>query len=338
DIVSRYARAMVLGLQGEPGAGFLGTGKVLATAKHFIGDGGTWRGIDQGDTRLSRKQLLDRHGAGYVAAIGADVQTVMASFNSWNGDKVHGSLELLTEQLKGAWGFEGFVISDWNGYAQVPGCTETSCPQAINAGIDMLMAPEDWQALLETTGRQVESGEIPLARIDDSVTRILRVKARAGLFDGKPPSAGPLAGRQEILGDAAHRAIARRAARESLVLLKNNGDLLPLKAAGKRVLVVGEAADSIARQSGGWTLSWQGTGNVNADFPGATSILAGLGEAVRAIGGTVQYSQTGTWKERPDIAVAVIGETTYAEGQGDSESLDYEGPKGRSLLMLKALR
>jgi beta-glucosidase len=338
DIVSRYARAMVLGLQGEPGAGFLGAGKVIATAKHFIGDGGTWRGIDQGDSRLPREELIARHGAGYTAAIGADVQTVMASFNSWNGNKVHGSRELLTGQLKGAWGFKGLVVSDWNGYAQVPGCTETSCPQAINAGIDMMMAPEDWQALLDTTVRQVEGGQIPLARIDDAVGRILRVKARAGLFDGKPPSAGPFAGRQEVLGQAEHRAVARRAVRESLVLLKNNGGILPLATAGKRVLVAGEAADSIARQSGGWTLSWQGTGNVNGDFPGATSILAGLRDAVRAAGGKVDYSPTGAWQTRPDVAVVVIGETTYAEGQGDSESLDYEGPQGRGLLMLKSLR
>jgi beta-glucosidase len=210
DIVSRYAQAMVQGLQGEPGAGFLGAGRVVATAKHFIGDGGTWRGIDQGDSRLTEKELIARHGAGYTAAIDADVQTVMASFNSWNGKKVHGSRELLTGQLKDAWGFKGLIVSDWNGYAQVPGCTLTSCPEAINAGIDMMMAPEDWQALLDNTVRQVETGQIPVSRIDDAVGRILRVKARAGLFDGKPPSAGAFAGRPELRGQPEHRAVARR--------------------------------------------------------------------------------------------------------------------------------
>ena len=188
---------------------------------------------------------------------------------------MHGTQALLTGALKDKIGFDGFIVSDWNGIAQVPGCSNASCPQAIIAGIDMVMVPEDWKAFIANTTKQVEDGAIPMARIDDAVTRILRVKLRAGLFDRKP-SDGRYAGKADAL---VHRDLARQAVRESLVLLKNERKALPLKR-GQRVLVVGKSADSYANQTGGWTLTWQGTDNVNADYLNADTVLAGLREAL----------------------------------------------------------
>jgi beta-glucosidase len=173
-IVGRFAEAYVKGLQGAPQTEqFLKTDRVLATAKHFIGDGGTVDGIDQGDARLDDAQLLSIHASGYYAAIAAGVQTVMVSFNSVNGQKMHEHRRLLTDVLKDRLGFDGLVVSDWNGIGQVSGCTNSSCPQAINAGIDMIMAPEDWRALHQNIVSQVRNAQIPLQRIDDAVTRIL---------------------------------------------------------------------------------------------------------------------------------------------------------------------
>jgi beta-glucosidase len=187
--------------------------------------------------------------------------------------KLHGSKTLLTDALKLKMGFDGFVISDWNGIAQVPGCSESSCAQAINAGIDMVMVPDHWRAFIATTIKQVQRGEIPMTRIDDAVSRILRVKLRAGMF-GKKPSGGIYAGKPQAL---LARDLARQAVRQSLVLLKNNQAILPL-VRGKKILVVGKSADSIQNQTGGWSLSWQGTENQNNFFPNADSILDGIKE------------------------------------------------------------
>ena len=162
-IIKSYAGEIVLGLQGEPGDLRTNQQRVIATAKHFIGDGATYRGIDQGDTRMALDELLQEHGAGYYEAIDADVQTVMASFNSWNGLKLHGHKFLLTDVLKDQMGFDGFVVSDWNGIGQIEGCTNKSCYQAINAGIDMVMAPQDWKAFLKDTIAKVKSGDIPMS-------------------------------------------------------------------------------------------------------------------------------------------------------------------------------
>lgn len=228
DIVHSYAAAMVEGLQGKSGTPeFLGPGKVIATAKHFIGDGGTEGGKDQGDTRLSMDELLRIHGAGYPPAIEAGVQAVMASFSSVNGEKVHGSRLLLTEILRNRMGFDGLLVGDWNAHGQVPGCSNTSCAQSVNAGLDMFMAPDSWRGLYDSTLAQAQSGEISAERLNEAVRRILRVKQRAGLFTKGRPSSRPFAGRFELLGAPEHRAVARQAVRESLVLLKNQGKLLP---------------------------------------------------------------------------------------------------------------
>jgi len=337
-IVAAYARAIIEGLQGVPGTPeYLGDDKILATTKHFLGDGGTFEGRDQGDNRSSEQELVRIHSAGYQAAIEAGVRTIMASFSSWQGEKLHGSHYLLTTVLKERMGFNGFVVGDWNAHGQVPGCSNDSCAAAFNAGIDMFMAPQDFRELYEHTLEQVRSGVITEARLDDAVRRILRVKAEAGLFERGRPSSRPHAGRQENLGAPAHRAVARRAVRESLVLLKNNGGLLPL-APGQKVLVTGDGADNIGKQTGGWTLSWQGTGNSNEDFPGATSIYGGVRAAVEAGGGSVELAESGQYRERPDVAIVVFGEDPYAEFQGDRAELMYEDQDGPDLKLLRSLK
>lgn len=322
-LVADYAREIVVGLQGHPALDdAFGVGRVIATAKHFVGDGGTLKGDDQGDTVLDEAKLKALHAAGHVTAIGAGAQTVMATFNSWNGVKTHGNKYLLTDVLKDRLGFDGFVIGDWDGHAQVPGCLKVSCPAAVNAGVDMIMVPIDWREFIRNTSIQVKKGEISQARLDDAVRRILRVKIRAGLLERGRPSQQPLAGKTQLLGHPDHRALARQAVRESLVLLKNNG-ILPL-APGKKILVAGHAADSIPHQTGGWTITWQGRDNTNADFPGATSVFAGIRDAVAAAGGTAILSEAGNYDASPaaspDAAIVVFGETPYAEFEGDLES------------------
>lgn len=336
DIVKVYAKAMVEGLQGS-GEKFLGEGKAIATAKHFIGDGGTDKGDDQGNNLSTEEQLRDIHGQGYITAIESGVQTIMASFNSWNGKKMHGNRSLLTDVLKEKMGFDGLVVGDWDGHAQVAGCEKISCAQAINAGVDIIMVPNDWELMYKNTLKQVESGEIAIARINDAVTRILRVKMRAGLFDAGKPSARPVAGDEEIIGSSDHRAIAQQAVRESLVLLKNKGGLLPL-APNQNVLVVGDAANDIGKVSGGWTISWQGTGNKNADFPGATSVFAGIESLVSGAGGKATLSVDGSFTVKPDVAIAVFGENPYAEGEGDIANLQYQRETKKDLALLKKLK
>ena len=317
-VVRSYAGAMVTGLQGQPGRGTIQQGRVAASAKHFLGDGGTKEGIDQGDADVPERTLIDIHSAGYPPAVNAGTMTVMASFSSWQGAKMHGNRTLLTDVLKRRMGFDGFIVGDWNGHAQVPGCTKTDCAAAFNAGLDMAMAPDSWQGLFDATLAQARSGTIPMSRIDDAVRRILRVKAKLGLFD----AARPWINRAGVIGAPEHRAIAREAVRKSLVLLKNDG-VLPLKA-NANVLVAGSHANDIGMQSGGWTLSWQGDGNTAADFPNAQSIYAGIAEAVKAGGGTATLSVDGSFARKPDVAIVVFGETPYAEIRGDVCTIEFQ--------------
>lgn len=332
EIVAEYATAIVEGLQGELGSDdFLGEQNILATAKHFIGDGGTQDGQDQGDTATNEAELRDTHGAGYFSAIEAGVQTVMASFSSWHGQKLHGSQTLLTDVLKNRMGFNGFVLGDWYGHAQVPGCSRSSCPAAFNAGIDMFMAPYSWRDLHENMVTQVESGEISRSRLKDAVRRILRVKFRLGLFEKSRPSERPLAGEYSLLGHPEHLVIARQAVRESLVLLKNQNNLLPLQT-NQTVLVAGDGAHDIGKQSGGWTLSWQGKGNTNDHFPNGVSIWAGIRTAIERGGGNAILSPDGSYAQKPDVAIVVFGEDPYAEWEGDVETLDFPSEQGLQLL------
>ena len=336
-LVREYAAAMVEGLQGTPGRPqFLGAAHVLATAKHFLGDGGTEGGRDEGDNPAPESELRDVDAAGYVAAIGAGAQTVMASYSSWQGVKMHGNQALLTSVLKGRLGFDGLLLGDWNGHAQLPGCTAVRCAAAIDAGIDVLMTPDGWRELYGNMLSQVGSGEIPAARFDDAVRRVLRVKLRAHLDTQGRPSSRPFAGHYELLGAAAHRAVARQAVRESLVLLKNRDHLLPLSPRA-HVLVAGDGADSIARQSGGWTIDWQGT-EPNQDFPHGETVYAGIARCVQAGGGTASLSPDGDFTTRPDVAIVVFGEHPYAEFAGDVPTLEYSPGNKHDLALLRRLR
>jgi beta-glucosidase len=331
QLVARYAEHMIRGLQGPPKSGPLLAGPhVLATAKHFIADGGTVDGRDQGDARIDERTLRDIHGHPYIPAISQGVATVMTSFSSWNGSRIAGDKEMVTDVLKKRMGFGGFVLTDWNAHAQIPGCSAASCPQVINAGVDMYMAPDSWKALHASLVTQVRDGTVPRERLDDAVANVLRVKFGLGLFDAGPPSSRPLAGQWQLLGAPQHRAIAREAVAKSLVLLKNDG-VLPLKK-GANILVAGAAADDIGQQSGGWTISWQGTGLTKDRFPGATSIWAGIQAAVTKGGGRAELSPDGRFTTRPDAAIIVFGETPYAEFQGDLPSLQLAPDISRDAL------
>lgn len=327
EIVKSYADRIVFGLQGHLGEDdFMGAGRVISSAKHFLADGATENGVDQGDALISEQELRDVHAAGYYGAIPAGVQTVMASFSSWQGRKLHGDKDLLTDVLKGRMGFNGFVVGDWNGHGQVPGCTNTDCPHSLNAGLDMYMAPDSWKGLYESTLQQVKDGTIPMSRLDDAVRRILRVKIASGIFEKGAPSTRPNAGDESLLALPENRAVARQAVRESMVLLKNNTNTLPIDPS-KTVLVIGDGAASVSKACGGWTLSWQGTGHTNDEFPNAETILDGIEEAVRAAGGKVIFSAEGDTSISADVVIAVYGEDPYAEFQGDLENLDF-APNG----------
>ena len=319
-IVVEHGKTAIKALQGD-----FSEHHVIATAKHFIGDGDTDQGVDQGDSLSTEEELARIHAPAYVAAIEADVQTVMASFNSWQGHKLHGHQYLLTTVLKEHMGFDGFVISDWNGVGQVSGCTNQSCAKAINAGVDMIMVPyrEDWIPFIENTYQQVKNGEIAESRIDDAVRRILRVKVKAGMFEKPKPSQRQASLNQHWVGCKEHRGIAKEAVKESLMLLKNQKQTLPLERS-TRIAVVGNAADNLSRQCGGWSLSWQGCGIPNAFFGEAQSVSNAIND----------YFPLATYFEdieeinqkEFDVILVVLGEEPYAEGLGDigpQQKLEY---------------
>ncbi len=333
ELVSKLGEAFIYGLQGN-GESFLADNKIIGTAKHFIGDGGTALNsseayiLDQGDTRVDEQTLKKIHGTPYYSALDACVQTVMASFNSWNGKKVHGDYYLLTEVLKNQMAFDGFVVGDWNGHGQIPGCSNGSCPASLNAGVDMNMVPENWKDLYRNTLRQVRNGEISIERLDDAVRRIISVKQKLGLFNGKRPSNSPF----NEVGLQHNRDIARQAVRESMVLLKNNNNVLPLKK-GQKILVIGADANSLKTQTGGWTLDWQGTNNRNIDFPGSIPFLSALIE--KAGQENIDYVENLTQVNNDyDVAIVVYGEQPYAEGVGDRKNLNFDGSRHISALNL----
>ena len=316
-LVRRYAIAMVGGLQGRLGS----STSVLATAKHWLGDGGTFHGVDQGETRTTEANLARTHAAGYYGALQANVQTVMVSYSSFTDTatgkswgKMHGNAYLVGNVLKKRLGFNGLVVSDWNGIGQVPGCTNWHCPAAINAGIDLAMVSDDWKKFIAATVDDVRAGRIPMSRIDDAVSRIIRVKLRAGLFDASPAT-GPHPD-ASVIHSTAVRELARAAVRESLVLLKNDRGVLPIRRTGK-ILVVGNGADSMPMQTGGWSLTWQGDKTTTADYPFGDTLLAALRETLGP--GRVDYSPDGTGVNVRSYAavVMVAAEKPYAEGAGD---------------------
>ena len=340
EIVATLSKEILLGLQGHPALdNFLTEEKVIATAKHFVGDGGPVYGtgrnnkIDQGDVPISEKELADLHGRPYIDALGVGVQTVMASFSSWNGKKMHHHKYLLTDILKGRMGFDGFVVGDWNGHEQVPGCSPSGCAEAINAGVDMIMVPYEWKKFLSNTISQVKRGDISRPRLDDAVRRILRVKFRAGLMKGKAPSERFLAGRNALIGFAAHRNVARKAVRQSLTLLKNNS-VLPLGPG--RVHIGGEGADNVRMQAGGWTMDWQGRDVAAKKYLGFTTLGQGLRDALGKINADIVKNAREL--KSGDVAVHVFGESPYAEFEGDKQSTDFDKLKRKDLEFLKNMK
>lgn len=338
ELVARFASAVVEGLQGKIGAeDFLGPKRVMVSVKHFVGDGGTLAGKDQGDTPVDAKTLAELHGAGYPPALRAGAQSVMASFNSVNGTKMHGHSVLLSDVLKQRMGFDGFVVGDWNGHGQVQGCSNDACPASTNAGVDMLMAPDTWLGNYNATLAAVRSGKISPERLNDAVRRILRVKFRLGLFSAGKPSTRALGGKFALLGAPEHRAVARQAVRESLVLLKNEAGVLPLHPK-QRVLITGRSANNMSMQAGGWTLNWQGTGTKREDFPNASTIFEGFKAQVERAGGSVELSSDGSYERKPSTAIVVFGEDPYAEFQGDLPNLLYRQGSTEELALIKKLR
>jgi len=313
DLVSSMASA-VTGYQG-PALG--GPTSVLATAKHYLGDGGTTGGVDQGDTQVSEAELRRIHLPPFRAAVDRGVGAVMVSFSKVNGQRMHGNRYLLTDVLKGELGFSGIVVSDWAGIDQLdgaPGFTAQEVATAVNAGLDMLMVPEKFEQFITYLRSDVETGAVAMSRIDDAVRRILTKKFELGLFES-PYTDRALAG---TVGSGAHRALAREAVRASQVLLKNDRDVLPLPLDGGKIFVAGKSADNVGNQSGGWTLTWQGASG--STVPG-TSILQGIRQ-VAGSGTTVTYQRDGQGIDRSyRAAIAVLGETPYAEGVGDRRSL-----------------
>ncbi len=298
--------------------------KVVACAKHFIGDGNTEFGtgmnglVDRGNTILTVEELKEKLLPKYQAAIDADVQTIMASYNSWNGVKCHGSKELLTDILKIEMGFDGFVISDWQGIDEIPGDYKSDIITSINAGIDMVMVSgqgQPYKKFMRLLKESVEEGSIPLARIDDAVKRILKVKIRNGLFDNPLVENDAL----KVIGSDAHRDIARQAVRESVVVLKND-DIIPISKDSRSIVVAGRGADNLGMQCGGWTINWQGG---QGDITIGTTILDGIKKSVSAETNVI-YSEDGQDLNDVDgeLAVVVIGEDPYTEFFGDKDNLD----------------
>jgi beta-glucosidase len=304
---------------------------VLACAKHFIGDGGTSFGtgqpkgnsgqrypLDQGDTRVDEATLRKIHLPGYITTIAGGVGSMMPSYSSWNGVKCSASKRLMTEILKDELGFEGFLISDYAALNQLPGSYKEQIETSINAGMDMVMVPEKYVDFFNNLKASVTEGRVPMTRIDDAVTRILRTKFAMGMMNAKNPQ---LADRKlhKTFGSADHRAVARDAVRKSLVVLKNDNHVLPLSK-DAHVHVAGKGHDDIGIQCGGWTITWQGKAGATTK---GTTILEGIHKAV-AHSTVVSHSADGSHTEGAKVGIAVIGETPYAEMMGDRTDLHID--------------
>jgi len=293
---------------------------VMACAKHFLADGGTQGGVDQGNAVCDEATLRRVHLAPYVATVKAGVRSVMVSYSSWNGQKMHGNQHLITDVLKGELGFRGLVVSDWAAIDQLASDYQRDVETSINAGLDMVMIPNgpgqknNYVQFITLLEQLVADGKVPRARIDDAVRRIVRMKYELGLFEH--PYADPKL--TEAVGSAEHRKVARDCVRQSLVLLKNSHQALPLSKQIKHLAVVGQAADDLGTQCGGWTISWQGqTGEV---VRGGTTILAAVRQAVSP-GTSVTFSPDGSNAPGADAVLVVIGEQPYAEMKGDRSDL-----------------
>jgi beta-glucosidase len=316
DIVTPLGAAAIRGFEGPTDGS-----AILASAKHFLGDGGTAGGKDRGDTRVTPNELMKIHMPGYVAAIKAGVGSVMVSFSSWNGQPMHGNKQLITDTLKGQMGFGGFVVTDWAAIDLMGPDYSKDIEVAINAGIDMVMVPIRFREFVADLKALVAAGRIPMARIDDAVRRILRQKVRFRLWEKPFAEAAFTAS----IGAPAHRAVARDAVRRSLVLLKNDRGVLPVKP-GARVHVCGFRADDMGVQCGGWSVGWRGRrGNIT---PG-TTVRQGLAEVLGA--GRVDFSKDAAGADKADVVIAVVGEDPYAESSGDRQKLELL-PDDRALV------
>ncbi len=317
ELVKTLGEAAVRGFQASNLSSPL---SILACAKHFAGDGGTEFGsarqtkmLDQGDIRLDEQTFRKIHVLPYVAAVRAGVGSIMPSYSSWNGLKCSANKHLLTEILKEELGFEGFLISDYTAIQQVHPDYKTAVGISINAGMDMAMEPRRYREFITNLKELVEEGKVPISRIDDAVTRILRAKFAMDLME-KNTSVFADRDLHKQFGSAEHREIARQAVRKSLVLLKNNSNTLPISKKIKRIHVSGKSADDIGNQCGGWTIHWQGrSGNVTT---GGTTVLQAIKSIVSAQT-EVTFTEDGTSAEGADIGIVVIGERPYAEGPGD---------------------
>ncbi len=345
ELVAELGAAYLRGLQGEE---LSAPGTVLATPKHYLGDGGTAFGssaqniirpylLDQGDTQVDEKTLKAVHLPPYEAAVAAGARSIMASFSSWNGLKVHANKYLLTDLLKDELGFTGFVVSDWGAIDQIDPDYYQAVVAAINAGIDMNMVPYDYQRFGRTLKEAVENGNVSQERIDDAVRRILTVKFELGLFEH------PLAGEEllTVVGSEEHRSLAREAVSQSLVLLKNEGGVLPIGEETTAVFVAGRAATDIGIQSGGWTIEWQGR---EGDITPGTTILEAI-QATAPEGTLVYFNDMGALDHvqaangsvpGPDVCIGVVGERPYAEGVGDSAELALPAEDLQTLEKLQA--
>jgi len=332
NLVKSYAAPFVKGLQGK-----LDDDSVIACVKHWVGDGGTTYGMDQGETSLSEEELRSVHVAPYLPALDAGTLTVMVSFNSWNGEKCHGHKYLVNDLLKNELGFQGFVISDWDGINYLSHDWKECIERGMNAGIDMFMVSDDWRGFLASMHELLDEGKVTSERLDDAVRRILRVKFIYGLFEKPRPKERKWSGSKSF-GSKEHRNVAREAVRKSLVLLKNEKDILPLNK-NSRILVAGKSADDTGHLCGGFTIAWQGVSDsqkTSKSFPdsekssgyqspwatveqgavdGATSIWQGIEKICP--NATLNINGNLADPKKHDAAIVVIGETPYAEGKGD---------------------
>jgi beta-glucosidase len=319
ELVSVLGAAAVRGLQGDK----LNQNSILACAKHFVGDGGTENGKDQGNTVCDEATLRKLYLSPYADAIKAGVGSIMVSFNSWNGQKMHGNKHLLTDVLKGEMGFQGFLVSDWSAIDQLGPDYKSDVETSINAGLDMIMITtgpgegHNYAEFIADLKDLVAAGKVSEARIDDAVRRILRVKFEMGLFENAYTDPALIS----QIGSSQHRQVARQCVRESLVLLKNSNHALPLKKDLKRIVVVGKAADDLAIQCGGWTIDWQGPGT--NQILGGTTLLSAIRQAV-GNGTEVVYSADGRDLDalkQAEAVIVAVGEKPYAEGEGDRQDL-----------------
>ena len=333
ELAELLGAAAVHGLQG---ASLSRPASVLACAKHFVGDGGTTRGTDQGNTECDEATLRKIHLPGYVAAIKAGAGSIMVSYSSWNGKKMHGNKHLLTEVLKGELGFEGFLVSDWAAIDQLGADYKQDVEMAVNAGLDMGMIPNgpgeknSYVDFIRCLKELVTENRIPQARVDDAVRRILRAKIKLGLFEENAQGA-PLG--VASVGSPGHREVARDCVRHSLVLLKNANNTLPLSKQVKHLVVAGKAADDLGMQCGGWTIDWQG--RVGPVTKGGTTVLGAIRKAVSAET-TVSYSADGAELKGADAVVVVVGELPYAEMKGDRPDLQLAPEDQRLIATVKA--